>query len=187
MAFIGHLEQFGEFFARYRMLAGAKEYLTQALTPDSAVHKRIIALKSHTNRIEITHDLGEGIRAIEQTYPLKPHTEAMYESHRAFVDLQLCVAGAEYFEVGYIAHFTPQTHYDIDKDLIIYQRPTIAPHRLFFHSGILGVFFPEDVHAGGLRYERESSTSIDSPTSSASPIIPNPQKVVLKVPLALFT
>ncbi|WP_394908713.1 YhcH/YjgK/YiaL family protein [uncultured Helicobacter sp.] len=188
MALIGHLEQFNAFFAHYPALMEAKEYLTQALTPDSAVHKRIIALQSSVanERVEVSYELGGGIRAIEQTYPLKAHTEAFYESHRIFVDFQLCVAGMEYFEIGHITDFTPLADYDTLKDLIIYHNPKTPPHRLFFHSGILGVFFPEDVHAGGLRYDIESST----PTSvlNANPITPllQPQKVVLKVPLELF-
>lgn len=191
MAIIGHLEQFGAFFAHYPALRKVREYLAQALTPDSIIHQRIIALRSNTacksqdlhmrdshiqdsyvqdSRIEVSYDLGGGIRAIEQTYALKPHTEAFYESHRAFVDFQLCVAGAEYFEVGHIADFTPLTSYDESKDLITYRKGAIVPHQLYFYSGILGVFFPEDVHAGGL----------------GSQELPQPQKVVLKVPIEIF-
>lgn len=191
MAIIGHLEQFGAFFAHYPALRKVREYLAQALTPDSIIHRRIIALRgnaacesqdSHTqdlrvgdscardSRVEVSYDLGGGIRAIEQTYALKPHTEAFYESHKAFVDFQLCVAGAEYFEVGHIADFTPLTSYDESKDLITYRKGAIVPHQLYFYSGILGVFFPEDVHAGGL----------------GSQELPQPQKVVLKVPIEIF-
>ncbi|WP_394958735.1 YhcH/YjgK/YiaL family protein [uncultured Helicobacter sp.] len=196
MAIIGHLEQFGAFFAHYPALRKVREYLAQALTPDSIIHQRIVALRgnaacesqdSHTqdlrerdsrvgdscardSRVEVSYDLGGGIRAIEQTYALKPHTEAFYESHRAFVDFQLCVAGAEYFEVGHIADFTPLTSYDESKDLITYRKGAIVPHQLYFYSGILGVFFPEDVHAGGL----------------GSQELPQPQKVVLKVPIEIF-
>ncbi|WP_394994743.1 YhcH/YjgK/YiaL family protein [uncultured Helicobacter sp.] len=178
MAIIGHLEQFGEFFARHPALAEVREYLTQALTIDSALHRRIIALQSsaESERVEISYDLGSGVRAIEQTYPLKPRAQAFYESHRAFVDFQLCVAGAECFEVGHIADFTPLAPYDESKDLIIYHAPTMPPHRLFFHSGILGVFFPQDVHAGGLEYEGDCEHA---------PLFA-PKKVVLKVPVGLL-
>lgn len=193
MAIIGHLEQFGAFFAHYPALRKVREYLAQALTPDSIIHQRIVALRSNTacksqdlhmrdshiqdsyvqdSRMEVSYDLGGGIRAIEQTYALKPHTEAFYESHRAFVDFQLCVAGAEYFEVGYIADFTPLTSYDESKDLITYRKGAIVPHQLYFYSGILGVFFPQDVHAGGL----------ELPSQELS----QPKKVVLKVPIEIF-
>ena len=154
MALVGDFRQFESFFALYPSLMEVKNYLTQALTIDSAVYKRINALAgtAENTRVEFTYELGGNIRAIEQTYPLKSHTEAFYESHKKFVDFQLCVEGAEYFEVGYIKDFIPLTPYDESKDLTIYAKPITPPHRFFFHSGILGVFFPQDVLACGLTF-----------------------------------
>lgn len=187
MALVGDFRQFESFFALYPSLIEAKNYLTQALTIDSVVYKRINALASTTEntRVEFTYELGGNIRAIEQTYPLKPHTEAFYESHKKFVDFQLCVEGAEYFEVGYIKDFIPLTPYDESKDLIIYAKPITPPHRFFFHSGILGIFFPQDVHAGGLTYPIQSHTNAQD-TTNTTDLLTQPKKVVLKIPIEYF-
>ncbi|MGI0406113.1 YhcH/YjgK/YiaL family protein [Helicobacter himalayensis] len=134
-------------------------------------------------RIEMRYDLGNGISAIEQTYALKSPKEAFFETHRKYVDLQFCVDGSEYMLIGHRGDFEVLETYDESKDLIVYKNPlancAFEPysadfpiHRISLHAGILAVFFPDDVHAGGL----------DSVNSKLN----NPKKSVLKVPVELF-
>ncbi|RDU56223.1 hypothetical protein CQA49_02265 [Helicobacter sp. MIT 00-7814] len=200
MALIGHLSQFEGFFARYPALENAFAYLQECMKP-SPVRSRILALgtqdiegaqgaqdsrqDSRQNfRIEVRHDLENGISAIEQTYALKSPQEAFFETHRKYVDLQFCVDGGEYMLIGHRGDFEVLEPYNEAKDLIVYKNPladcALEPysvdfpmHRISLHAGILAVFFPDDVHAGGL-------DSVNSKLIS-------PKKSVLKVPVELFS
>lgn len=165
-------------------------YLQECAKP-SSVRSRILALGAQGEqdsrqdfRIEVRYDLGNGISAIEQTYALKSPQEAFFETHRKYVDLQFCVDGREYMLIGYRGDFEVLEPYDEAKDLIVYKNPLLdcalepysadfLMHRISLHAGILAVFFPDDVHAGGL-------DSINSKLTS-------PKKSVLKVPLELFS
>ena len=190
MALIGHLSQFEGFFAHYPALKDVFVYLQECAKP-SSVRSRILALGAQGEqdsrqdfRIEVRYDLGNGISAIEQTYALKSPQEAFFETHRKYVDLQFCVDGREYMLIGYRGDFEVLEPYDEAKDLIVYKNPLVdcalepysadfLMHRISLHAGILAVFFPDDVHAGGL-------DSINSKLTS-------PKKSVLKVPLELFS
>ena len=173
MALVGHLTQFQRFFKQQKQLDRAYQYLTECLS-SGVVRNRILALE---DKKEVRYELGDGIVAIEQTYPLKSQEEGFFESHKKFVDFQLCVQGNEYIFVGYKKEFEILQEYDESKDLIVYKNPLYsqqlaALHKFFFSSGVLGIFFPDDVHAGG----------IDSLESKLTP----PKKSVLKVPLELL-
>ncbi|WP_066387687.1 YhcH/YjgK/YiaL family protein [Helicobacter himalayensis] len=193
MALIGHLSQFEGFFARYPTLENVVAYLQECMK-SSPVRSRILALGTQGDtineiafnqnfRIEMRYDLGNGISAIEQTYALKSPKEAFFETHRKYVDLQFCVDGGEYMLIGHRGDFEVLETYDEGKDLIVYKNPlancAFEPysadfpiHRISLHAGILAIFFPDDVHAGGL----------DSVNSKLN----NPKKSVLKVPVELF-
>lgn len=190
MAVIAQFQKLEWFFRAYPQLSEIKAYITQALDPRSDIHSRIINILIPHNqyRIEISHELGRGVRAIEQGYFLKAPQEAFFETHRAYLDFQLVVSGYEYMYIGDKDTFCIKAPYDEAKDLIVYDNA--LPHNLasnkecdstpprtqiILGSGDLAIFFPDDVHAGGL--ELTPSKELHS-----QPI----KKSVLKVPVSLL-
>ena len=94
-------------------------------------------------------DLGDGIFAILQTYKLKKFKNAFFETHKKYVDFQITISGAESFIIGDKGEFIVKKPYDEAKDLIIYKPK--RSHKILSNPANLCVFFPCDVHAGGLR------------------------------------
>lgn len=110
-------------------------------------------------RIETMHvgerkveDIGHGMQAIFECYRTKPVGEAFCESHCRYVDFQLVVAGQERFFVGEAEDCEVQAPYNEERDLIIYAPPNmrVNPQFITLCPRALAVFFPNDVHAGGL-------------------------------------
>lgn len=116
-------------------------------------------------------ELESGIFAMLQTYKLKPYKQAFFETHRKYVDFQLVVYGGECFMIGDSSDFTVMQKYDETKDLIVYEPQKLA-HRIIANSSYLCVFFPNDVHAGGLKHRRIAVDDV--------------YKVVAKVPKTLL-
>lgn len=116
-------------------------------------------------------DLDSGIFAMLQTYRLKPYKKAFFETHRKYVDFQLTIYGGECFMVGDSSDFTIMQQYNATKDLIIYKAQKSA-HKIISKSACLCVFFPNDVHAGGLQHKHIATNHV--------------YKVVAKVPKILL-
>lgn len=91
---------------------------------------------------------GERLVAIVQRYRTKPLSEAVWESHRRYIDVQYVAGGVERF--GY-AHLSTQPvvrqPYLDERDVIFYE-----PQRdlLEAPAGTFLIFFPHDVHAPGI-------------------------------------
>lgn len=182
MALVGHISQFDNFFNQHKNLSFVQKYLQSALSADSRENTRIMGLElADKQRVECEFDLGGGVRAIEQTYVLKDIQETFFETHRKYVDFQLCVAGAEEFLIGFSEDFEILQSYNQEKDLIIYHNPKIPPHTLFFTVGTLGIFFPQDVHSGGL--DSKNTKYLQWQEHIRTPL----KKTVLKVPIEYFS
>ena len=111
------------FFKAYPQLNIVKEYISQALNPKSEIYKRITTLQipQSQDRIEVSYPLDCGIRAIEQSYYLKPAKNAFFETHRAYLDFQLVISGYEYMCIGDKDTFDVKIPYDEARDLIVYE------------------------------------------------------------------
>jgi len=72
--------------------------------------------------------------------------EAKFEAHNNYIDIQVCIAGAE--QMGWKPRSDckkPKADYDAVKDVIFY---TDAPDTYFsLQPGQFAIFYPEDVHA----------------------------------------
>lgn len=111
------------------------------------------------------------IFAIEQSYGLKALSQGFYETHRIYVDVQVVLHGQELFHLASARDCEILTPYDEKRDLIIYRAP--EKHSvLHLYGGMAAVFFPYDVHAGGLGQELLGTEPV--------------YKSVLKVPLHLL-
>lgn len=177
MAVIGKINELDWILDSLR-LENLNEYFHSIMTQGS-VYRRIEALALDcSDRIEKTYPLGNGIRAIEQAYYLKPYKEAFFESHRKFVDFQLVIKGYEYFCIGDRSAFSIEIPYNESKDLIVYefqrqisQNPQTS--QIYLGAMDLAIFMPEDIHAGGLIYQNTNEKLIV-------------KKTVIKVPVGLI-
>mgnify|MGYP003370751796 FL=1 len=123
MAIIAQARTLEWFFKAYPQLNVVKEYISQALNPQSEIHKRISTLQipQSQDRIEVSYPLEYGIRAIEQSYYLKPMKNAFFETHRAYLDFQLVISGYEYMCIGDKDTFDIKIPYNESRDLIVYE------------------------------------------------------------------
>lgn len=91
---------------------------------------------------------GDRLYAMLNRYRTKPPTEAVWESHRRYIDVQYIVRGQEW--MGYVPlDRAPavKTPYDASRDILFYEPGTDG---FVMTAGQFAVFFPEDIHAPGL-------------------------------------
>ncbi len=119
-----------------------------------------------------TEDIGYGMRAVFECYRTKVVSEAFFESH--YADFQLIVSGQERFFVGEAEDCKLQSPYDEERDLVVYAPPDMQanPQFITLCPRSLAIFFPNDVHAGGLQVSSENSNIV--------------HKCVIKVPVGLL-
>jgi biofilm protein TabA len=122
--------------------AAAHEYVTDLLTAGSVANQRIHGMGvGVTERIE----LAGGAFALEQVYQSRARSDAFFESHRKYIDVQVIVAGIEKMEVEDIGRLTVDQPYLEARDLIKYL-DTATASQLAMTAGQVAVFFPVDGH-----------------------------------------
>jgi|SRR5580700_9792738 biofilm protein TabA len=147
MAIFGTLETLRAQLARPEHFAATFAYMAETLQPGSAAQARIGSIAAGTTeRVELT----DGAFALEQVYLTKPRTEGRWESHRAYIDVQVVVAGEELMEVGDVARLDVAEDLRPAKDLIFYQSFD-GGSVLRVRAGEAAVFFPSDAHVPSLR------------------------------------
>jgi biofilm protein TabA len=147
MAVFGTLDTLRAQLARPEYFAAAFAYAAEALRPGGAARERIgkIAVGA-SERIE----LAGGVFAIEQVYLTRLRSEGRWESHRAYIDVQVVVEGEELMEVADAARLSVAEDFRPAKDLIFY-RPIDGASLLRARAGEAAVFFPADAHLPSLR------------------------------------
>jgi YhcH/YjgK/YiaL family protein len=91
---------------------------------------------------------GSRLYAIVQRYRTKPPSEAAWEAHRRYIDVQYVVEGIE--RMGYTPLYpglAVRQDYDEAKDIIFFE--TRGDH-FDLRPGMFALFGPQDVHAPGL-------------------------------------
>jgi YhcH/YjgK/YiaL family protein len=91
------------------------------------------------------------VLAIVQEYEPKPLSDAKWESHHRYIDVQYVVRGSE--RMGHLSLLAgPKilTPYDPHKDVVFYEP---QGDLLVFSAGDFAIFTPQDVHAPGLTLE----------------------------------
>jgi biofilm protein TabA len=147
MAIFGTLDALRVQLAQPEHFAATFAYVAEVLRPDSAAQARIGRIAAGTTeRVE----LAGGAFALEQVYLTKPRTEGRWESHCAYIDVQVVVAGEELMEVADVAHLAVAEDPRPVKDLIFY-RPFDGGSVLHLRAGETAVFFPSDAHLPALR------------------------------------
>jgi len=91
---------------------------------------------------------GKNLVSIVNRYKTKLPEQAVWESHRKYIDVQFVAGGDERFGHVSLASAPPvKTPYQSEKDVIFYEPGTEtfdAP------MGTFMIFYPDDIHAPGL-------------------------------------
>ncbi len=95
---------------------------------------------------------GDNCFALVQSYKTKPLTEAKFEAHRKYIDIQLIQAGRESLLWCPLASLPDVVQpYDAQRDVALFATPSqVTPINL--SAGEFTIFFPEDGHAPGIEY-----------------------------------
>jgi YhcH/YjgK/YiaL family protein len=94
-------------------------------------------------------ELEGGAYALEQVYLSKPRAEGFFESHKAYIDVQVIVEGEERIEVAEISKLSLVEDKTPEKDVIIYG-PFEGASVLRLGAGEASVLFPVDGHMPSL-------------------------------------
>jgi YhcH/YjgK/YiaL family protein len=90
---------------------------------------------------------GDNVFMIVSEYTTKLLSDARFEAHRVYADIQLLLAGEE--KIGYapVANMRVKEDYNPEKDILFLsgcgEYTTISP-------GVFAVFFPHDAHQPGV-------------------------------------
>ncbi len=142
MALFGSLATVRFQLAHAAYFEAAFAYLDEVMRPGSAGFKRILGIEAgKTERVE----LSGGSFALEQAYLTKPRDQGFFESHRAYIDLQVIVSGEELMEVADVAKLAVDEDFTPGKDLIKY-RMFDGASVVRVGAGEAAVFFPVDGH-----------------------------------------
>ena len=89
------------------------------------------------------HELDNGLYCMVMRYDTKPAEEVRYEAHRKYIDIQLCLDGAEKIEYAEISALTPSTEYDAEGDA---QFLAGEGDWVTLGKGVFAIFMPQDAH-----------------------------------------
>ncbi len=164
MALFGSLATLRQQLGARPAFEAAFAYLDDALHPGSAANLRLQQFaEGEGGRVE----LSGGAFALEQVYRSKPRTEGFFESHRAYIDVQVVVTGEEYIEVADVAGLSVKEDKTPEKDVILYHMSDVSS-RLRLRAGDAAILWPVDGHMPTL--------ATDAPALV--------RKIVIKVPVA---
>jgi YhcH/YjgK/YiaL family protein len=91
---------------------------------------------------------GDRVYAIVQRYKTKPQTEAKWEAHRQYLDIQYVVEGNERMGYAFLHDKMPvEKEYDAEKDYALYHA---TGDFLAVPAGSFAIFAPHDVHSPGV-------------------------------------
>lgn len=179
MAIFGSLSTVRSQLAPSHPFTLALDYVARCLTPGSTENRRIQAIQPGQKTPNV--ELGEGVFAMEQVYQAKPHHEGRWEAHRAYIDVQVIIQGAELMEIAETSCLQVEEDHTPERDVIFFRpipagTPGGGASVLLAEAGFVGVFFPADGHRPSLAVE----TNAKSQGGSGSGIV---YKTVVKIPV----
>lgn len=142
MAIFGSLATVRAQLGDAQRFASALAYLDDCFHPGSAASARLQQLaEGKSERVE----LAGGAFALEQVYRTKPRPDGFFESHRAYIDVQVVVSGEEIIEVADVGSLQVKEDRTPAKDVLIYHMPEAATS-LRLRSGDAAILYPVDGH-----------------------------------------
>lgn len=100
---------------------------------------------------------GKELYASVQEYNTKSITDAKFEGHRNYIDIQYIIYGIERVDVVDISKATLNSEYNEIKDVEFY-KDNDKSNNCVIESGEYGIFLPHDIHKPGIAYNGISSS-----------------------------
>lgn len=146
MAIFGSLASVRQQLEHAKPFEAAFAYLADCFHPGSAASLRLQQIpEGKSERVE----LAGGAFALEQVYFTKARAEGFFESHRAYIDVQVVVSGEEIIEVLDTAGLQLKEDRTPAKDVLIYHMVEAAS-ALRLRAGDAAVLYPVDGHMPSL-------------------------------------
>lgn len=142
MALFGSYSVVAAQLARFPAFVTALDYLKPFYVKGSPEYTRLGAMNEGES---MRKELGDGVHGIEQVYRTRFRSEATYESHRAYIDVQAVIEGEEGIDVADIARLNVIEPYTPEKDFIRYA-PFAFGSWLRVGPGDIAILFPPDGH-----------------------------------------
>ena len=112
------------------------------------------------------YDLENGVYVSVQEYTTKARSEAKYEAHKKFIDIQMILSGKELIAVSPIKKMTISDEYNEEKDFMLFHHNDECTDYVL-EAGEFLILYPQDVHMPGVCVNEKSPV----------------RKIVVKVPV----
>lgn len=89
---------------------------------------------------------GDDVFSRVMSYPTRTPEDAIIESHRDYIDIQMALVNAEGIHWFPTDSLEPEAAYDTENDRILYHHPDYVPARIDVHPRTFAVLFPDDAH-----------------------------------------
>lgn len=89
------------------------------------------------------HELDNGLYFMLMRYDTKPAEETKFEAHRKYIDIQLCLEGAEKIQYAETSTLDLDTPYDEKGDALLL---TGEGDWVTLGAGTFAIFMPQDAH-----------------------------------------
>ena len=113
------------------------------------------------------YELEGGAYVSVQEYTTKARSEAKYEAHKKFIDIQLILSGRELIAVTPIEKMEIKDEYNETKDVMFFQHNDECTDYVL-EAGDFRILYPQDVHMPGVCVNERSLV----------------RKIVVKVPVS---
>lgn len=108
--------------------------------------KTVDAADFKAETVEIS---GKDVFAMHQLYTTVPEVGRLYESHRAYIDVQFVLEGSEIIRVADMRGLSATMAYDSEKDVILYELGGGTDVKL--EAGDFVILYPHDAHVPTLQ------------------------------------
>ena len=112
------------------------------------------------------YNLENGVYVSVQEYTTKARSEAKYEAHKKFIDIQMILSGKELIAVSPIEKMTISDEYNEEKDFMLFHHNDECTDYVL-EAGDFLILYPQDVHMPGVCVNEKSPV----------------RKIVVKVPV----
>lgn len=112
------------------------------------------------------YNLVNGAYVSVQEYTTKARSEAKYEAHKKFIDIQMILSGKELIAVSPIEKMTISDEYNEEKDFMLFHHNDECTDYVL-EAGEFLILYPQDVHMPGVCVNEKSPV----------------RKIVVKVPV----
>jgi len=92
---------------------------------------------------------ADRIYVLIQEYETKDASEKKWESHRNYIDVQIVLSGDEAMGYAPASRMAGKEAYAAEKDVAIYEDPSLGESVVTVRAGEFAVFFPQDAHRPG--------------------------------------